>query len=220
LAQKPTIDKNLHVCFHARMEYTMRRIIPLLLLLLSGCSTAPVEKPNFELAALPQALRPSTFKPEPFISAAISLQAMGREAGSQALLRAAKTADFNDYDKLVVLCRMLFKFREGVNYRSPSLGHRDFFGDTTFADWPLEPIELVNGYPFWIVGLSIGGARSPDAASYYVSYCVTNCDWSTFKYRQLSVPQKRNALAKLLRSPKWNRPLDDGEQSALSSQIE
>ena len=198
----------------------MRRIIPLLLLVLGGCASGPVAQPNFSLAALPKHTSLPSYKMGPFIPAAMSIQAMGREAGSEALLRAAKTADFDDYEKLVVLCRMLFTLRQGVEYRYPSLGHRDFFGDTSFADWPLEPIEVVDGYPFWIVRLSFSGARSPDAAPRYVSYCITNCDWNTFKYRPLTPRQRRAAFAKLLHSSKWKRPLNDFEQSDLSSQIE
>jgi hypothetical protein len=199
----------------------MRRLIPFLVLLLASCSATPVKQPSFDLAGLPQDPNSYTYKLERFIPAVVSLQAMGREAGSQALLRAAKTASFDDYEKVVVVCRMLFTFRDGVDYIYPSLGHRDFFGDTTFADWPLEPIALVDGYPFWIVrGLSFSGARSPDAAPRYVSYCITNCEWSTFRYRLLSADEKRTALTKLLNSPKWKRPLDESERSVLASQIE
>jgi len=195
----------------------MGLFIASLFLFLVGCASDRVDHRDLDLRVLPAS--EATFNPEPFISAAISLQSMGKDAGSLVLLRAANTADFYDYDKLVVLCRMLFIFRDGIDYRSPSLGHREFYGDTTFEDWPLEPITVVDGCPFWIVGLVFAGARSPDAASQYVSYCITNCAWNTFRYRQLNAGQKRSALAKLLQSPKWKRPLSDGEEFLLSSQI-
>ena len=158
-----------------------------------------------------------------FIPAAMSLQAMGPEAGSQALLRAAsqitETNSFDDNVKVVVLCRMLFKFKAGEAYQYPSLGERVFFGDTAIEDWPLEPIELVDGYPFWIVqGFRFEGWMSP--ATVYVTYCRTNCEWNTFKYRPLSVQEKRAALAKLLDSEKWKHPLSEKERWVLSSQIE
>jgi hypothetical protein len=205
------------------------KIILVLLLALCGCATSPVNERAFDLSRLPNDSNPWTYILDDFIPAAMSLQAMGSEAGSQALLRAAEDVDYKykaghggwyDYEKVIVLCRMLFNFREGVRHPYPALGERVFFGDTTYSDWPLEPIELVDGYPFWIVrGFNMGGARSGDAASRFVSYCVTNCEWNKFKYRQMSINEKRAALEKLLRSPKWKRPLDQAERSILSLQI-
>lgn len=201
------------------------------LLLACGCKTSPPKPANLDLSALPGPgvnywnhkgpMPPSvyTWNLGPFIPAAMSLQAMGREAGSQALLRAAARVSGDDYEKVVVLCRMLFKFQESVSYQYPSLGGRDFFGGTTIEDWPQEPIEVVDGYPFWIVrGLNVGGYGGP--VSNYVTYCITNCEWNTFKYRPLSVKGKRVALAKLLDSKKWKQPLSEKERWVLSSQIE
>lgn len=199
----------------------MQRFIALLLLLLAGCATSRVSEPRFDFAALPKYENGPGYKLEQFIPAVMSLQAMGRDAACAALLQAATNYDGASpgvYEQTVVLCRMLFTFREGVEYRHPPLGHTDFFGDTSHADWLLEPIEIVDGYPFWIVpGYSFGGARGP--ASEYVTYCITNCDWSTFHYRKLTGKEKRIALEKLLQSPKWKRPLDDREQWYLASQI-
>src|ERR1700744_579176 len=100
----------------------MRRLIPFLFLFLVGCSTDHTDKAAFDLNTLPKDTNAYTYKLEGFIPAAMSLQAMGSTAGSEALLRAAKTADYDDYEKIVVLCRMLFKFREGQHYIYPSLG--------------------------------------------------------------------------------------------------
>ena len=214
----------------------MQRCLIFSLLLSCGCACTSRKAANLDLSTLPESGMNSKWDhkgPIPasvytwnlggFIPAAMSLQAMGRQAGSQALLRAASTVSetnsTDDYEKVVVLCRMLFKFKDGVTYRYPSLGHRDFFGDTTIDDWPIEPIEVIDGYPFWIVrGLSMGGYRGPVAI--YVNYCITNCDWNTFKYRPLSTQEKRAALAKLLDSKKWKRPLSEKERWVLSSQIE
>ena len=212
----------------------MHRAVIILFMLLCGCVATIPTPANLDLSTLPASGQNSGWNHEGpipasvftrnlggFIPVAMSLQAMGRKAGSQALLDAARTADFHDYEKVVVLCRMLFEFRDGVDYVYPSLGQRTFFWDTTFADWPLEPVELVDGYPFWIVSsLAYSGARSPDAASRYVSYCITNCEWNAFKYHLLSTEQKRAALGKLLESKKWKRPLDERDRLVLSSQIE
>jgi hypothetical protein len=214
----------------------MQRCVMVLLLFSCGCATTPPKQAYFDLSTLPSSGVNSgwshkgpipasvyTWNLGKFIPAAVTLQAMGREAGSQALLHTASMVpEFNsseDYEKVVVLCRMLFKFKDGVAYRYASLGGREFFGNTAIEDWPLEPIELVDGYPFWIVqGLNSGGMREP--VSVYVSYCITNCEWNTVKYRPLSVQEKHTALAKLLDSKKWKRPLSDMERWVLSSQIE
>ncbi len=199
----------------------MKYILGLLFLFFVGCTAPRVSHPHFDLAALPEYENGPGYKLEKFIPAAMSLQAMGREAGTAALIQASTNSELANpgvYEQVVVLCRMLFKFREGVEYRHPSLGHTDFFGDTTHADWPLEPIEVVDGYPFWIApGYSVGGWRAP--VSMYVNYCVTNCEWSTYKYRILTAEEKSAALAKLLSSPKWKRPLNENEKWSLSSQI-
>jgi len=205
------------------------KIILVFLLALCGCATSPINERAFDLSHLPDDPNSWTYILGDFIPAAMSLQAMGSKAGSQALLRAAEVVDYkyktghggwDDYEKIIVLCRMLFTFREGVRYPYPALGERLFFGDTTYSDWPLEPVELVEGYPFWIVrGFNVGGARSGNATSNYVSYCIANCEWSKLRYRQLSTSQKRAALEKLLRSPKWKRPLNQAERSILALQI-
>ena len=215
----------------------MKRYIIIFLLISCGCKTIPPKSANLDLSTLPgygaetwnhKGPVPAsvyTWNLGAFIPVAMSLQAMGREAGSRALLRTASEASedntYDEYEKVVVLCRMLFKFKDGVTYRYPSLGERFLYGKTTLEDWPTEPIEVVDGYPFWIVqGLGSGGARSPHASYRYVTYCITNCEWNTFKYRPLSVEEKRAALAKLLNSKKWKSPLTEMDRWLLSSQIE
>src|SRR5437879_2998607 len=129
----------------------MRRFLTFSFLFLAGCATSRVSQPRFDFAALPKLENGQAYKLEQFVPAVMSLQAMGRDAACAALLRAATNSEAGAYEKTIVLCRMLFAFRDGVKYRYPALGERHFLGDTAYADWPLEPIELVNGYPFWIL---------------------------------------------------------------------
>ena len=198
--------------------------VVLLVVLCGGCVAPRVSHSHFDFAALPKVDNGPGSKLGDLIPAAIALQAMGKDAGSAALLQAASSSEtnlatkFEAYEKVVVLCRMVFTAKEGAEFLGILQGHTDFFGGTTYADWPLEPIEVVNGYPFWIVsGYALAGAAQP--ASSYVSYCIANCDWNAFRYRELSAKDKRAALAKLLSSPKWKRPLDGNEEWFLSSQI-
>ncbi len=99
------------------------------------------------------------------------------------------------------------------------IGGAGFFGGTDYSDWPLEPIELVDGVPFLITrGYVLGGL--PEADEWYLHYCETNCDWSNSHYAIKTDQQKREALYKLLASPKWKRPLDTSEREFLSEQIQ
>ena len=112
------------------------KIILVLLIALCGCATTPVNELAFDLSSLPNDSNPWTYILDKYIPAAMSLQAMGSEAGCQALLRAAKVVDDksrtghdgDEYEKIIVLCRMLFNFREGVHHPYPALGERFFLG--------------------------------------------------------------------------------------------
>jgi hypothetical protein len=200
----------------------MRVLVGLSLLVLAGCSKPRVAEQHFDLALLPPFDNGLPYRLEQFVPAAMALQSMGRERGFAALLRVAgtpETVDKSVYEKVAVLCRMLFTPRPGREFLRPSLGGPNFHGDTTYADWPLEPIEIVDGYPFWISrGYRMGGAGGP--ISDYVRYCIAECDWSALRFRELSAPERRTALSRLLMSPKWKRSLDERERWFLSSQVE
>jgi hypothetical protein len=59
----------------------------------------------------------------------------------------------------------------------------------------------------------------PDEAQPYVRHCLAECDWNVLRYKPKTPAEKIAALAKLLASPKWRRPLDAREQGFLSAQI-
>ena len=171
---------------------------------------------SLDFDSLPE-LQSSKYNARPYITAAARLQEMGRESACQALLQAAQTN--RESRQIIVLCRMLFTKRSGSEFRRPRIGGAHFLGGTDYPDWPLEPIELVDGVPFLITrGYSLGGlAEQADA---YLRYCMTNCNWSTIWFRELTAEQKRDALAKLVASSKWKQPLDTYERDFLSAQIE
>jgi hypothetical protein len=98
------------------------------------------------------------------------------------------------------------------------LGRPGFRGATDSRDWPLEPIELVDGVPFHIVcGYQLAGTPEPPAK--YVEYCLQTCDWTPTRIKGKSTAEKRAALAKLLASPKWKAPLSAEDRDYLSGQI-
>ncbi len=164
------------------------------------------------VAALPS-IQSGKYKVDPYISAASSLQAFGREKACEKLLALADVEQHGA--QVFVLCRMLFTKKPGSDFKRPSLGGPSFLANTEKSDWPLEPIELVDGVPFLITrGYLIGGeAESP---AFYVRYCIETCDWNRFRFRPLSDAEKRKALDKLLASNKWKSRLLDAWRSRLS----
>ena len=112
----------------------------------------------------------------------------------------------------VVLCRMLFT-RHGTNdFRPAKIGPFGAPGLTINSDWSLHPIEIVDGMPFKVLygggGMNGGG---PESGASYLRYCMTNCDWSAFRFHEPSFAEKRNPLQKLISSSKWRRPLNTYE---------
>ena len=162
-------------------------------------------------------IRTGYYRPDPYIQAAIELQSLGR---ANALAQLHSMAQDSDLDsRVIVLCRMLFVPRPGSEFRGPGFGRVMFIGGTDYPDWPLEPIELVDGVPFKVIwGWRLAGMAESDEG--YLRYCETNCDWSPFRYSTKSESQKLDALKKLLESSKWKVPLDTYEREIITRQIE
>jgi hypothetical protein len=177
--------------------------------ILSGC--------DWRTADVPAVEPPTTHKVDWYIKTATELQALGREKALDRLRIIAKEAD--EGLKVFVLCRMLFSGRVDTEFRRPLLGAAVFMAETTYADWPLEPIELVDGVPFHITGGYILAGRAERPSS-YVEYCVKDCDWSSYQFSPKTKAEKRRALDKLLSSAKWKRSLGEHGRAFLSAQIQ
>jgi hypothetical protein len=158
-----------------------------------------------------------SFQSETYIRLAAELQALGREAAELRLHEIAR--DKHSPGRAIILCRMLFEMRPGEEFRRPFVGGAVFMGGTGYSDWPLEPIELVDGVPFLVArGYFIAG--HPESDDQYLNYCETHADWTDLQYAVPTKQQERAALAKLVTSPKWKRPLSDEEHQFLVRQIE
>jgi hypothetical protein len=158
-----------------------------------------------------------SFQSETYIRLATELQALGREAAELRLHEIAR--DEHSPGKAIILCRMLFKKRPSEQFRRPLVGEAVFIGGTGYSDWPLEPIELVDGVPFLITrGYLLAG--KPESDDQYLSYCGTHADWTDVQYAVPTKQQEQAALAKLVASPKWKMPLSDEEHKFLARQIE
>jgi hypothetical protein len=159
------------------------------------------------------------YRVDPYIRAAKHLQALGQTAACAKLLALSDTRDVDHADQIAILCRMLFAQRHGSDFRRPMLGGASFIGGTAYSDWPLEPIEIIDGVPFAIVGgYSILGA--PPESQAYIRYCMTNCDWSGIKFEPKTEQQKKDALAKLIASPKWRRQIEQRDRDFFTAQIQ
>ena len=158
------------------------------------------------------------YRVDAYIEAAGRLQAMGEKAACERLLIMGAQDDA-DYDKIAVLCKMLFAKRPGSEFIRPSMGGAVFIGGTHYSDWPLEPIEIIDGVPFIIVrGYSVFGAS--ELPFMYVRYCMTNCNWSSIRFEPKSEEQKKKAMLKLIASPKWQLPLEQEDRDYFNLQIQ
>lgn len=156
------------------------------------------------------------YKAEPYMLAAVKLQSMGRQKAEQEMMQYANKG-WNS-DGIFILCRMLYTNRPSCKFEAPGLGVPELMGGTEPKDWPLQPIEIENGIPFLItMGYSIYG--QPPYPPAYLKYCMTNCNWNTFRYEKKGKDELRLALNEMLNSTKWKRPLTQDEKSWLSAQI-
>jgi hypothetical protein len=187
------------------------------------------------LSALPNFyFDPRAYRVDPYIDAAVALQSLGPSRALDRLHTMAQERDFADPSGLIrlgaaarmsVLCRMLFKPKIGSQLRPPLVGGAIYLGDSTpslqpaSSDWPLEPIEIVDGVPFLIVtGYFLAGLAEP--AEDYLEYCSTNGIWVDHRYHLKTPGDKQKALQKLLASSRWKIPLGEQERQFLSTQIE
>jgi hypothetical protein len=155
------------------------------------------------------------YEVDSYIKAAIGLQSLSHEAAIERLCALTRS---QIGDRVLPLCRMLFVRRDEPGFVRPGTGGASFLGGTDYADWPLEPIELVDGIPFLIArGYLVAGF--PEPAEKYLDYCLENCDWNPVRYVPKTAEEKTQALGKLVKSPKWKRPLDEQEREFLMSQI-
>jgi hypothetical protein len=156
------------------------------------------------------------YRVDPYLRVAASLQSIGQERAERLLVSLARGE--HQGDSVFFLCRMLYVPKEKAEFRRPMIGGAAFLGGTDYADWPLEPIALVDDIPFLITsGYALGGvAELPED---YVRYCIQNCEWNPVPFQPKSKREKKQALEKLLASRKWKRPLEPHEKEFLAEQI-
>jgi hypothetical protein len=154
------------------------------------------------------------FKVAPYVAAAAKLQKLGKEKACKQMAQLAKRGDAG---QVAILCRMLFCMKATASFRAPRFGAPIYLGKTSDDDWPLSPIELVDGVPFFIVfSYNLNGQR--ESSCRYLDFCVENCCWSEAPLGNITDKEIEKALQKLLVSSKWKKPLTDSERKYLISQ--
>ncbi|MDR3459277.1 MAG: hypothetical protein P4N60_17750 [Verrucomicrobiae bacterium] len=163
-----------------------------------------------------------SYRVDPYLKTAERLQAMGQAAACDKLLQLALASDVqrwhDDAQKISVLCRMLFVKQRGGNLDGPALGLPMWINGTSIKDWPLEPIEIVDGVPFAIT-YQWQAYGAPTRPNQYLLYCMANCEWSDYKFTPKTEQQKKEAMAKIIVSPKWSVPLNKSEKDFFASQL-
>jgi hypothetical protein len=169
-------------------------------------------KKDFGLKDLPEV--PDRFKALPYVEAAIHLQKMPHE---DRIKRLRVLAENDKEMKVIVLCRMLFTAKKNGKFRAPAVGMPCCMGGSKPDDFPLVPIEIVDGIPFVVVrGYDIEGFPEPSVD--YLKYCLDNCDWSSTRFVVPSQDAKTKSLDKLLASKTWKR-LSEDDRRFLISQV-
>lgn len=158
------------------------------------------------------------YRVRPYILAAKNLQSMGRAAAERYMMDYAKKG--YDSDQIYILCRILYVKSGRGDFNEPKLGKGHFVAENGGKEFPLQPIEIVDGVPFLIVyDYAIFGGM-PDSPAEYLDYCRENCGWNTYNYRVKSESELQSALNKIVNSPKWKRPLGPREKGWLTAQIQ
>lgn len=180
-----------------------------------------------ESANIDQCGRFSSFKSSEYIDVAVFLQSMPKEKAIETL---KSWADSGHYEmEVIALCRMLFEAKGSKLFRRPNLGAPVFCGSheaeisassPAFAKFNIEPICIVDGVPFWVVKTYIVGGAIQEKASNYLSYCVANTNWSTFKFKRVNVESLKKAFENLIQTHFKDHELDKADFDFLHRQIE
>lgn len=181
-----------------------------LVMICTGCSRAGLEQRIASLPVFPD------HRAAPYIAVTSDLQALGQQAACDTLMKVA-TKNRSSW-QVIILCRLVFTNRPSGDFRRAQLGAFTFLGDTDYADWPREPIEMVDGVPFFIATrYQLSGQAEP--ADAYLGYCMTNCAWNSERFTPKTSKEMTVALGKLIASTKWKRPLDAWERQFLNNQL-
>jgi hypothetical protein len=185
------------------------------------CGTCPVCRASDEdeIRAAIKGWWNGGYKIDPLLRTAEVLQKMGKDEACRRLLTLIEEKE-GDGVPVRELCRLVFKAKKGSDFRRPRGGH-GFLGGSSYDDWPLDPLAVVDGVPFVVTeSLLFNNAGTwAESEKDYLKYCMKECDWNDAKFAPKSKAEKEKALEKLLSSKKWKEPLTDEQRERLRAQI-
>ncbi len=156
------------------------------------------------------------FKSKPYHLAAIELQKLSEEKREATLKELAKPRS-GYQEQVFVLCRMLYVAKDGGSMRRAGLGLPTVIGSVDYRKLKNDPIKIVDGIPFLVVNGYLLGGR-PETAEKYLSYCISNCKWTDFRYAMGMAGEYERAAQKLI--DEWPTELDDFAKKLILSQVE
>jgi len=178
-------------------------------LILWCCCPLGAEEP-FRMADCPS-ISGGDYRPDRLVRAANLLIGMGADKAHAVLLSEAQKfldgggpSSARRDERIFLLCTFLYRADAPKPLRGPGLGAP--IVSLQLADWPCQPLALVDGVPLlvaWWGHLVAGGGRETGAE--YLEYCKAN---GVFRKTPYEVPSKAEVLAaaaKLVSSPAWKR---------------
>ena len=144
----------------------------------------------------------------------IQAGAVEAEAELQALATAAEAPgkrlpDYWAYEKLIMLCRVLYEPAEGRRLRPPTHSHPMIPFETldamTAENWPSLPLAFSRGIPFLMLENHTLIQGKTETGASYLMYCRKN---GKFRRRAFVIPSEkdaRSAADALLTSDRWRR---------------
>lgn len=157
------------------------------------------------------------YKCNSYLKLASYVQNLSRTKALEVIRECTKSGKYED--QIIVLTKLLFQAKKNTNLRRPYIGAAGFLNKTDYADWPTEPVMIINNIPFLITGgYVIGG--TPEPAWKYLEYCIENGEWTENKYLIKNQEELNDGLKALFASKKWNAELTTSDKNFLKKQIE
>jgi hypothetical protein len=140
--------------------------------------------------------------------------------GVAELMRLAVRAEVNlEDDTPIVLCRLLFRSASGGPLRRPMLGSPGFLGGgDNGPQWPLEPVHLFRGVPFYVVSM-YGLAGLAESGPYYLIHCLRHGVWNPDPYPQPGDDELGAIAREFIKAGPWHRALRRDEREMILAQV-
>jgi hypothetical protein len=171
-------------------------VIILAVAALTSLGAEPAAKPATAPASINTFAFLESYRIAHYLESAAALQKLDPDKRAARLRELAE--DPARASEVFPLCRMLFEAKSKAAFRRPGIGAPLFIGGTEdLADWPLEPITIVDGVPILVVrGYMLAGFAEPP--KWYVEYCLSDCKWRDVRYAPIDAAQLKGIVEKFI----------------------